>query len=211
MWWIVFEIVLDTCLYGLQCWIAIERIEHRKLSYRRRSTSWLLNVARPSFALIIQVVAGENRDTNLLSGVQMDQISTKHRQIFQLRFYSLRVFYHRPLISHCLVSLHLSTYFGSIYCVWRVSINMERMVSLKLSSRRCCPKLEAVAGHNVLTTLGKIKLVHSALAVNLPTLEVRIGGTKLSVLSEASSLNPQTIFCLQVQLKSNLQFRFSHT
>ena len=29
MWWIVFEIVLDTCLYGLQCWIAIERIEHR--------------------------------------------------------------------------------------------------------------------------------------------------------------------------------------
>ena len=105
----------------------------------------LLNVARPSFALII--VAGENRDTDLLSGVQRDQISIKHRQIFQLRFYSLRVFYHRPLISHCLVSLHLSTYFGSIYCVWRVSFNMERMVSLKLSSLRCCPKLEAMAGH----------------------------------------------------------------
>ena len=37
----------------------------------------------------------------------------------------------------------------------------------------------ALKAGNVLMTLEKLKLVHSALAVNLPTLEVRISGTKL--------------------------------
>ena len=42
---------------------------------------------------------------------------------------------------HCLVSLHLSTYLLDILCLscFEHLINMERMVSLKLSNRRWCP------------------------------------------------------------------------
>ena len=49
---------------------------------------------------------------------------------------------HISEISHCLVSLYLSICFDSIYRIWRVlriSIAMERMVLLKMSSRRRCP------------------------------------------------------------------------
>ena len=70
MWWIVFEILLDTCLYGLQFWIAIEissnsessvtdDVQHHDYNYSMSHGPGL-----PIDIIALIIVAGENRDTN---------------------------------------------------------------------------------------------------------------------------------------------------
>ena len=101
--------------------------------------------SHPSFQISSQqlLVSAVSKST-LQNGTGIHWTLPWHRRFFTLWVFLLWITstFQISEISHCLASLHLSTCFGSICHICRVSITMTRINFLKLSSPRswCCPK-----------------------------------------------------------------------